>query len=55
LIEECNHNQEEFYSAEEIEPTSYYYENIFAQEDFYAYRAVSKFYYADFKSAIEDF
>lgn len=56
MIEECHKNsKEEFFSAEEIEPTSYYTENIFNHEDFYTYRAVAKFYYADFKGAIEDF
>jgi len=59
LIEECQHHKvgscEENYKAEEIEPTSYYTENIFNHEDFYTYWAISKFYYADFTGAIEDF
>lgn len=56
LIEECKlqKNSEELYSAEEIEPISYYRENIFNIEDYYLYRAIMKFYYEDYESAIKD-
>lgn len=57
LIEECKQQRinEEIYTAEEIEPISYYRENIFNLEDFYLYRAVLKFYNWDFDGAVEDF
>lgn len=57
LIEECKQqkNDEEIYAAEEIEPISYYRENIFNLEDYYLYRAIMKFYYEDYKEAVKDF
>jgi len=57
LIEECRErrNHEELYSSEEIEPISYYRENIFNLEDYYFYRAVMKFYNNDFKNSIKDY
>ena len=59
LIKEARQNQrasnEEMFSAEEIEPTSYYYENIFSLEDFYLYRGVVKFYQGDYEKAVLDF
>jgi tetratricopeptide (TPR) repeat protein len=57
LIEECKQlrKNEEIYSAEEIEPISYYRENIFNLEDYYLYRGVMKFYFKDFGGAIEDY
>jgi tetratricopeptide (TPR) repeat protein len=57
LIEEWKQQKsdEELYAAEEIEPISYYRENIFNLEDYYLYRAVMKFYHEDYKEAIKDF
>ena len=45
--------REELYTAEQIEPTSYYKENIFSVEDYYLYRAISNFYLEDFAGALE--
>ena len=50
----CKNSNEELYTAEEIEPISYYRENIFNIEDYYLYRAIMKFYYEDYESAIKD-
>jgi len=57
LIEECKlqRSNEELYAAEEIEPISYYRENIFNLEDYYLYRAIMKFYYKDFSGSVEDY
>jgi tetratricopeptide (TPR) repeat protein len=57
LIEECKIQRynEETYGTEEIEPISYYRENIFSLEDYYLYRAIMKFYNEDYQSAIKDY
>lgn len=57
LIEECKQqkNNEDMYQDEELEPISYYRENIFNLEDYYLYRAVMKFYYEDYEGAIKDY
>ena len=41
--------------AKDIEPFSYYKENIFGQEDFYLYRGVMHFYIGEYHKAIADF
>jgi len=38
-----------------VTPFSYYYENIFIDEDFYLYRAVLLTYSGEYEKAIEDF
>lgn len=49
-----SHSREESFRAEEIEPTSYYFENLFAIEDIVLYRAVAAFYANKFTEAIDD-
>jgi hypothetical protein len=41
--------------AAQIQPFSYYKENIFGQEDFYLYRGVMHFYCGEYLKAINDF
>jgi len=41
--------------AAQIEPFSYYKENIFGQEDFLLYRGVMNFYIGEYQRAINDF
>jgi len=45
----------EFAPLAKMKPVSYYFENIFAVEDFYLYRGVINFYQQQYKLAIEDF
>lgn len=52
LIEECKHDYDK---NDEIQPISYYRENIFNKEDYFLYRAVLKFYHEDYKGAVSDF
>lgn len=54
LIEECKNQEQDEYAAD-INPISYYKENIFNKEDYFLYRAVLKFYYGDYEGAIDDF
>lgn len=41
--------------AAEVEPFSYYKENIFGQEDFLLYRGIMNFYTGEYQKAIVDF
>jgi hypothetical protein len=41
--------------AKDIEPFSYYKENIFGTEDFLLYRGVMNFYIGEYEKAIVDF
>ena len=58
LINECwemKDSKEEIKAAEEIEATSYYYENIFNIDDFYLYRGIAKFYQGDYQESNQDY
>ncbi|CDW75599.1 tpr domain containing protein [Stylonychia lemnae] len=54
LLEDASDHQLQM-QASQIEPFSYYKENIFGQEDFYLYRGVMHFYTGDYQKAINDF
>lgn len=41
--------------AKDIDPYSYYKENIFGTEDFFLYRGVMNFYIGEYEKAIIDF